>query len=117
MKIGILDAFPPEELNTVSWNDTPVDAYIRFIESVEAPFEYEGYRVAQGEFPESPEACDAYLITGSPRGVYDSQPWIADLEKFIQDCYQAGIKLVGICFGHQILAHALGGHAEKSEKG
>ena len=117
MKIGILDACPPDELNTVSWNDTPVDAYIRFIESVEAPFEYEGYRVAQGEFPESPEACDAYLITGSPRGVYDSQPWITDLERFIQDCYRARIKLVGICFGHQILAHALGGHAEKSEKG
>jgi len=117
MKIGILDAFPPEELKTVNWNNTPVDAYIRFFESVRAPFEYQGYRVSEGDFPESLDVCDAYLITGSPQGVYDSQPWIADLERFIQDSYQAGKKLVGICFGHQILAHALGGHAEKSEKG
>lgn len=117
MKIGILDAFPPEILDDVNWNKTPVDMYIRFFESVEAPFEYEGYRVAQGQFPESPDVCDAYLITGSPQGVYDSQPWIADLERFIQDSYQAGKKLVGICFGHQILAHALGGYAEKSDKG
>jgi len=99
MKIGILDAIPPEEVNTVIWNDTPVDAYIRFFESVQAPFEYQGYRVARGDFPESPAACDAYLVTGSPQGVYDSQPWIADLERFIQDSYQAGINRSGSVSG------------------
>ncbi len=116
MKIGILDAFPPES-SSVNWNDTPVDTYIRFLESGNAPFEYQGYLVAQGQFPESPSACDAYVITGSPKGAYESEPWIGELERFIQDCYRTGIKLVGICFGHQILAKALGGRAEKSNKG
>jgi len=116
MKMGILDAFPPES-STVNWNDTPVDTYIRFLESVKTPFEYQGFLVAQGQFPESASVCDAYLITGSPKGAYESDPWIGDLERFIQDCYQAGKKLVGICFGHQILAKALGGRAEKSNKG
>jgi GMP synthase-like glutamine amidotransferase len=76
-----------------------------------------GYDVAGGQFPYSIDACDAYLITGSPKGVYDADEWIAELAAFIRDAYQTGKKLVGICFGHQILAHALGGHSERSEKG
>jgi GMP synthase-like glutamine amidotransferase len=94
-----------------------VEAYIRFFESVSPPFEYVGYEITQGQFPASPVECDAYAITGSPRGVYDMDEWIAALQQFIRDSYQAGRKLVGVCFGHQILAHSLGGHTEKSEKG
>ncbi|MBL7161976.1 MAG: GMP synthase [Anaerolineales bacterium] len=116
MKLGILNAFPPDE-SIIDWRDTPVDAYIRFLELVRPPFDYVGYDVARGQFPDSPDACDAYLITGSPKGVYESEAWISELAKFIREAYQAGIKLVGICFGHQILAQALGGHCEKSEKG
>jgi GMP synthase-like glutamine amidotransferase len=116
MKLGILNAISPEA-SGVNWGGTPVDTYIRFFESVNAPFTYVGYQVAQGQFPSSPNECDAYIITGSPRGVYDTDDWIVTLSQFIRDSYQAGIKLVGICFGHQILAHALGGRAEKSEKG
>jgi GMP synthase-like glutamine amidotransferase len=116
MKIGILNAFPPEE-RIVNWNGTVIDAYIRFLELVPNPFTYAGYNVAQGQFPDSSNECDAYLITGSPRGVYDSDVWIIRLARFIRDCYQEGKKLVGICFGHQILAHALGGFSEKSAKG
>jgi len=116
MKLGILNAISPEA-SVVNWGGTPVDAYIRFFESVNAPFTYVGYQVAQGQFPTSPNECDAYIITGSPKGVYDKDNWITVLSQFIRDSYRTGKKLVGICFGHQILAHALGGHAEKSEKG
>jgi GMP synthase-like glutamine amidotransferase len=116
MKLGILNAFPPDE-NIIDWHGTPVDAYIRFLELVQPPFEYVGYDVAGGQFPDSLDACDAYLVTGSPKGVYDADEWIAELAAFIRDAYQAGKKLVGICFGHQILAHALGGHSDRSEKG
>jgi GMP synthase-like glutamine amidotransferase len=116
MKIGILNAFPLED-PIVNWDGTPVEAYIRFLSMVPNHFTYAGYDVAQGQFPDSPHECDAYLITGSPKGVYDSDNWIARLCVFIQDSYQAGKKLVGICFGHQILAHALGGHSKKSDKG
>lgn len=114
--IAILNAINPAT-SKVDWNGTPVDAYIRFLKSVEAPFRYTGYQVAEGEFPTSPEAHDAYVITGSPSGAYESDPWISELSQFIRDSYQMGKKLVGICFGHQILAHSLGGHVAKSEKG
>ncbi|MCP4424144.1 MAG: GMP synthase [Chloroflexi bacterium] len=116
MKLGILNAIHPNE-SKVNWGGTPIDAYIRFFQDVNAPFEYAGYRVAEGQFPASPTECDAYVITGSPRGAYESEAWIIELMQFIRDAYQAGAKLVGICFGHQILAQALGGHVEKSEKG
>jgi GMP synthase-like glutamine amidotransferase len=116
MKIGILNAFPPEE-SIVDWNGTPVDTYIRFLDLVPNPFTFIGYDVAIGKFPVSVEECDAYLLTGSPKGVYDSDDWITRLSIFVRDSYKAGKKLVGICFGHQILAHALGGHSEKSDKG
>ena len=116
MKLGILNAFPPED-SIIDLQDTPTDAYSRFLELAKPNFEYEGFDVAAGCFPDSVDACDAYLITGSPKGVYDDFEWIADLGDFIREAYRAGKKLVGICFGHQILAHALGGHSEKSEKG
>ena len=116
MRIGILSALLPGT-GRINWNRSPVDAYIRFLESANAPFDYVEYKVTDGEYPASADDCDAYLITGSRRGVYDADEWIASLLCFVQDAYQAGKKLVGICFGHQVLPHALGGHAEKSKKG
>ena len=77
-------------------------------------FEAEKFDVAAGELPE-PAAHGAYLITGSPAGVYDPLPWIAPLEQFIREAKDA--KMVGICFGHQVMAETLGGHVEKSDKG
>jgi GMP synthase-like glutamine amidotransferase len=87
-----------------------------------APFEscsidYRRYDVQNGKLPADTRECDAYLITGSKTGVYDDKPWIAALKLFIQQAYEQEIKLVGLCFGHQILADALGGKAEKSSKG
>lgn len=73
--------------------------------------------VRQGVFPPSVDAYDAYLVTGSLYGVYDDPPWIAQLMDFIGDIYRHNIPLIGVCFGHQIVAHALGGKAVKWHKG
>ena len=116
MKIGILDTNPLNK-HGINWNKTPFDTYVRFLERAKPDFEYENYLIAEGEFPDSSNACDAYLVTGSPKGVYESDLWLATLKIFIQDSYAAGKKLIGICFGHQMLAYSLGGHAGKSEKG
>ena len=60
---------------------------------------------------------DAYLITGSKASVYDKTPWILSLTGFVQELHSRRKKLVGICFGHQLIARALGGRVEKSPKG
>ena len=116
LKLGILNALPPS-LDDIDWQDRPADAYIRFFQLAKAPFNFVTYEITQGEFPPSSEACDAYLITGSPHGAYDQLAWIKELIQFIQAAYTAGKKLLGICFGHQVLCHALGGEARLSEKG
>lgn len=66
--------------------------------------------------PESPTACDAWLVTGSAAGVYDDLPWIAPLKDFLVAA-RGRAKLVGICFGHQVMAEAFGGRVAQSDKG
>ena len=78
---------------------------------------FRSYATEDGELPESPAECDAWLITGSRHGVYDDLPWIEPLKAFLRAARVAKRPMVGICFGHQILAEALGGKAVKSDKG
>ncbi len=78
-----------------------------------ANFQFSIVPVIDEIFPNSANDFDGYLITGSAYGVYDDVPFIPKLMGFIRDIFAAGKPLVGICFGHQIIAHALGGSAAK----
>jgi GMP synthase-like glutamine amidotransferase len=69
------------------------------------------------EFPSDVHDCEGWLITGSRHGAYEDHPFIPKLEAFIRDAVKAKVPLVGICFGHQIIAQALGGKVERFEKG
>ena len=75
------------------------------------------YAVLDGEFPDSVSACDGWFITGSRFGVYEDHDWIPPLEAFIRSAYVEKRKMVGVCFGHQIMAQALGGTIEKFDGG
>lgn len=72
---------------------------------------------ARAGLPNSVHDYDAYLITGSYAGVYEEHAWIRSLTAFIAEAHESSIPLVGICFGHQALAHALGGRAAKAQTG
>jgi GMP synthase-like glutamine amidotransferase len=74
------------------------------------------YNVTQGQLPESVSHHEAYLITGSAAGVHDDLPWISALQGFLHDA-KGKAKLVGVCFGHQIMAEAFGGRVARSEHG
>ncbi len=86
-------------------------------ESFENELEINYYFVVDNRFPESIDDCDAYMTSGSKSGVNDKSEWIERLQIFIRELYHANIPFVGICFGHQLIAKALGGSAEKSSKG
>jgi GMP synthase-like glutamine amidotransferase len=67
-------------------------------------------------FPERAEDYDAYLVTGSSAGVYEDLPWIEPTKDFLRAA-EGKAKLVGVCFGHQLMADAFGGQVVKSPKG
>lgn len=115
MKIGILNACTPQDEARIAVREVEIfeDLFAFALDQ----FTFVEYRVTEGELPQKTADCDAYLITGSPKGAYDSDVWIAELAAFIRQAFAEQTRLVGICFGHQILAHSLGGRAEKSAKG
>ncbi|MFL6736139.1 MAG: type 1 glutamine amidotransferase [Sphingomonas sp.] len=110
MKLAILETgFPPGNLAD-EFGDYPS----MFQRMLGDGFEAEAFDIQSGELPD-PFAYDACLITGSPAGVYEPLDWIGPLQNFIREA--KGVKMVGVCFGHQVMAQALGGQVEKSSKG
>jgi len=83
----------------------------------EEPIEFRDYDVQRGEYPATLDECDAYLITGSRESVYDDLPWLPRLEEFVRMLDADRHPLVGICFGHQLVAQALGGETRKADRG
>lgn len=78
---------------------------------------FETWDVVDMEFPDGPHAAEGWLITGSKYGAYEDLPFIAPLEALIREIDAAELPLIGVCFGHQIIAQALGGRVEKFSGG
>lgn len=116
MRIGILQTGDnPQELQDKYGNYNSM--FVRLLGETHTDFKFKVFRVIDGEIPNSVNLCDGWLITGSKFSAYGAQPWIPPLKEFILKIVEARLPLVGICFGHQIIAEALGGRVEKSEKG
>lgn len=110
MKIGILQTGQSPEILRGTLGDYP-DLFERLLAG--QGFTFATWHVEAMEFPASVHDADGWLITGSRHGVYEDHPFIPPLEQFIRDALGAQIPVVGICFGHQIMAQALGGKVAK----
>ncbi|ACV47247.1 MULTISPECIES: type 1 glutamine amidotransferase [Halomicrobium] len=73
------------------------------------------YDVTERELPDT-FAFDGCLLTGSRASVYWEEPWIADLTSWVRDAVERDVAFLGVCFGHQLLAHALGGEVEPMDE-
>lgn len=93
------------------------DMFVSLLSGADGNLSFETVPLLDGARLPDPATRAAVLITGSPFGVYDSTPWMEPLRAFIRAAAAARTPMVGVCFGHQIMADALGGDVRKSEKG
>lgn len=89
----------------------------RSLLGLDSAITFTDYDVQHGEYPARVDACDAYVITGSRRSVYDDDAWIHRLRKYVVELHESRTRLVGVCFGHQMVAEALGGKTEPAPVG
>jgi len=90
---------------------------INLFRQVDRECQFKVYSAVNHEYPDHHDECDAYLITGSKNSSYDEDDWIKGLKNVIQKLYLQRKKLLGICFGHQLIAYALGGRTELARQG
>jgi len=83
------------------------------------PADWRVYDLPAGQFPalDPYDACDAWVTTGSHESVYDDVAWVHRFAELVRQIHAAGVPFLGVCFGHQMMGHALGGRVSKSERG
>ncbi|WP_265501907.1 type 1 glutamine amidotransferase [Paracoccus beibuensis] len=114
MRIGILQCGQSPAQLKQALGDYP-DMFVRLLDG--RGFEFRTWHVEEMEFPGHVTDADGWLLTGSRHGAYEDHAFIPPLEGFIRRAHDAGVPMVGICFGHQIIAQALGGTVVKHPDG
>lgn len=116
MKIGLLQCDDVMESLQVAHGNYP-EMFNDLLLAQHPDAQMRVYRCMDGELPQDLVECDAYITSGSKFGVNDGLPWIDALQECIARMWEQGRPLVGVCFGHQLMAKALGGEVIKSPKG
>ncbi len=117
MKIGLLNAYAYNP-DADDFQQTYGAMFQRFFaEHFPSDFSLYEYNVTQRHWPNSLQECDGWIIGASQHGVHDKNSWITKLMEFACACHFNQHPLIGIGFGHQVIAHALGGEVNRSRKG
>lgn len=116
MKIGVLAAgITPDEL--IDQHGSYADMIINLLNTTDVAFEFEVFDVRLDDFPSDLTQFDGWAISGSRNNVSENLPWMPKLKTLILDAHAAKQPIVGICFGHQIIADAFGGKVDRYEGG
>lgn len=116
MKIGILQCCSVLPQFQSEFGDYP-DMFKQLFWQVDPDLHFAIYDIRNHKFPNVLDECDAYITTGSRTSTYEDLDWIPPFKDLIQSIFNAKKKLVGICFGHQLIADTFGGYTELSDKG
>lgn len=109
MRIGLLECDHVDDRYTSIGGD-----YFDMFASLLPMVDLVRHDVINGEVPANPEECDGWVATGSRHSVYEDLDWIKQTGAFIAKAHEAQAPFVGICFGHQLLAHFTGGRTAKA---
>ena len=92
--------------------------YLELFDALLAPLGIDlvPYALDEGRFPDSLAECDGWICSPSRLSTYDDVPWLADAEELHRAIVAEEQKYVGICFGHQLLAQALGGKVDRARR-
>ena len=81
------------------------------------PWHFERFNTTRGEYPGSFDAYDAVLLTGSKADSFSDEPWVRTLRERTTELLRQRKKLLGICFGHQLIAYCLGAEVGRAPQG
>lgn len=91
---------------------------VQLLQPLRPDWTFEVLPVKDGVFPATAQTYDGYVITGSPASINDDAlPWVGPLLDFIRTIDAARQPLIGLCFGHQAVAKALGGQVARHDEG
>lgn len=93
------------------------EMFAALLEPAISDLRFSHYEAHRGTIPGSPTECDAWVCTGSKYSVYEKREWLGALATFVGRVRQSRVPFVGICFGHQLIAHALGGEVARAAQG
>lgn len=78
---------------------------------------FEIVNIARGETPGPHARYDSVLVTGSHSMVTDREAWSESAAVWLAGAVETGLPVFGVCYGHQLLAHALGGEVGYHPRG
>lgn len=116
MKIGILQCDDVRPELQKKHGNYP-EMFMHLLRRVDSTLQFQVWRCHKGQIPDSDTDVDAWLITGSKYGVNDGLTWVEQLCDLIRQFYALKKPVVGVCFGHQLITHALSGTVQRSPKG
>ncbi|GAB4222151.1 MAG: glutamine amidotransferase [Francisella sp.] len=117
MKIAILQTdHIPEHRRKIAGGNYP-DLFANLFLKLSVVIDFDIFDVTIQEYPQDYSIYDGFIITGSKATAFDNLAWIVKLKEEIVKLYNKGQKIIGICFGHQILAQSLGGRVERGPNG
>lgn len=92
--------------------------FVRLFQNADAShWQFDVFHTPKGVYPASFDGYDAVLLTGSQADSFSDEPWVRELRKRVSELLAQRKKLIGICFGHQLIAYCLGAKVARAPQG